>query len=97
MNVPIITLQVEGMKHAVSVALSKYTATLDKQVQEAVDKYCEPENIRYVVSTAATAAIDAAVKECVKGFFGYGGKGRKYIKEEVERRLTEEMEFTAET
>lgn len=96
MNVPIITLQVEGMKHAIKVALSKYTAAVDEMVQAAVDKYCEPENIRYVVFQATTAAIDACVKESVKGFFGYGGKGRKYILEEVERRLTEEMGSTNE-
>jgi hypothetical protein len=97
MSAPAISLTVEGMRHTLKVALSKYTAELDQMVQEAVDKYCEPENIRFVVSQAASHAIDAAVKEGIKGFFGYGGKGRKYILEEVERRLTEEMEFTAET
>lgn len=96
MNIPVIKLEVEGMKHAISVALSKYAVQMDEQVQAAVDKYCEPENIQYVISTTATQAIDAAVKDIVKGFFAYGGKGRKYVKEEVERRLTEEMEFMSD-
>lgn len=91
---PVISLEVRGMRHKIEIALSQYQTEISQYISEALDKYCEPENIRYVVSTAATTAIDAAVKECVKGFFGYGGKGRKYIKEEVERRLTEEMEFT---
>ena len=93
-GIPVISLEVRGMKQTIQVALSNHMVEMDAYVQEALDKYCEPENIRSVVSMAATAAIDAAVKESVKHFFSYGGKGRKYIKEEVDRMLTEEMEFT---
>jgi len=91
MKMPVISLEISGMAHTIKTALTNHMVEIDSYVQEAVDKYCEPENIRYVVTTQARAAIDECVKQCIKSFFAYGGKGRKYIKEEVDRRLTEEM------
>lgn len=89
MNVPIISLEVQGMRHTIKVALDRHSAEMDQYIQEALDRYCEPNNIQAVVHQAATRAIDAAVKTSIEHFFRYG-KGRAVVKEVVEQRLAEE-------
>lgn len=86
MNLPIIKLEVTGMHHAVQVALSEHQVAMDQYVNDALERYCSPDNIRAVVDKAATQAIDAAVKECINHFFRYG-TGRRHIKDAVEKHL----------
>ena len=66
MNVPIIRLEVTGMKTAVRVALMAHAAQMDADIQAAVDAYCTPENMGAIVRKTAREAIDLAVKEEVR-------------------------------
>jgi hypothetical protein len=89
MNLPIIRLEVEGMKHSMRVALMEHASKVDKSVLAAVEEYCTPQNIDSVVRQAATAALDACVREEVRSFFGHSGNGRIAVREAVQQRLDE--------
>lgn len=89
MNMPVITLTVEGMKETVKVALSREVMALDKAVQQAIDDYCTEENINRIVMDTARQQIDNVVKESVREFFGWSQAGRKAIREAVIERLNE--------
>ncbi len=83
MNIPIIRLEVEGMKYTMQAALQEHVARMDASIIEAVERYCTPENIDYVVQKAATEALDCAIKEEVRDYFSRTGNGRKVVKEFV--------------
>ena len=89
MNIPIISLQVEGMKHVVKMALTKEAAALDAAVQKAVDDYCTEGNINAIVRREAIAQVDAALKEEVRNFFTWSNGGRLAIREAVTEHLNE--------
>jgi hypothetical protein len=85
-STPIIRLEVEGMKHGILVALSEYAAKVDADIQAAVERYCQPENIARVVQAAAERSIDIAIKEEIDRFFRFGD-GRRAISAAVEEQL----------
>lgn len=87
MNIPIITLEVQAMRHTVKSALLLHAAQMDKDIQAAVDAYCTPENIGQVVRETARAEINEAVKEEVRNFFRYSPNGRKAIREAVHEHM----------
>ena len=86
MKLPIIRLEVEGMKHSISVALMEHQIQMDEYVSKAIEEYCTPENIERVVMAASSLAINNALKEEVEKFFRYGN-GRKAIATAVENIL----------
>lgn len=85
-TVPIIRLEVEGMKHTVQMMLSKYAAELDKEVFDAVEKFCTSSNIERVINECTEKSIKQAIELEIGDFFRYGN-GRKAIKEAVENQL----------
>ena len=87
MNYPIIRLEVDRMKHSIVTALTELAALMDSSGKKAVEAYCTEENIDAVVRKAAMEALDAAVKEEVRNFFGYSGQGRLAVREAVEQFL----------
>lgn len=89
MNVPIIRLEVEGMKHAMLQALSNYHVQMDQEVKAAVEAYCTPENLSHILHKEVYQQLDFAVKEEVRRFFDYSGNGRAAVREAVENYLNE--------
>lgn len=89
MNVPIIRLEVEGMKHTLLTALSEHAARVDSGIQAAVEAYCTPENIQAVIDENVRQALDMALKEEVKSFFSWSKPGRIAVKEAVHKRLND--------
>ena len=89
MNVPIIQLSIESMKHTLHTALTEHAALMDTSIQQAVEEYCTPENIDSVVKKAAMQALDIAVKEEIRNFFGFGRAGRAAVREAVVAWLDE--------
>ena len=83
MNIPIIRLEVEHMKHTMCAALSEHAALMDSSVKSAIDAYCTEDNLNSVVSIAVREALNSAVKEEVRNFFRYSGNGRTAIREAV--------------
>lgn len=89
MNIPIIKLEVEGMKYAVLHALTEHAAKMDKSIQQAVESFCTEKNIDNIVREEAHRQLEAAVREEVKNFFGWSGNGRKAVREAVQQYLDE--------
>ena len=83
---PVIRLEVEEhMRHAITVALSNYTAQLDQDLQDAVEHYCTPDNLRRIIDDETSRQLDIVIREQVKNWFVFG-EGREIIKQAVERR-----------
>lgn len=87
MNIPIITLEVQGMKHAIKAALTNEAAAMDKAVQDALDRLCSEDNINQIVQEEARTAIEATLKEEVRNFFNWSSAGRRAVREAVHERL----------
>lgn len=91
MNIPIIKLEVESMKHTMVTALQQHAALMDSSIQAAVEAYCTPENIDAVVQETARQALDAAVKQEVRDYFGrWNENGRMAVREAVIAFLDEQ-------
>jgi hypothetical protein len=72
MNLPIIKLEVEGMKYDIQAALSQHQTKMDDYIQLALDEYCNESNLYAVVRDATRKALDQAIKNEVNRFFEYG-------------------------
>jgi hypothetical protein len=79
---PMIRLEVEGMRQTVVTALTARQLELDEYVRNALDVVCSPDNVQRIVQAAAEDAIQKAVAEEVAHFFRYGN-GREAIKQAV--------------
>lgn len=93
MALPIIRLEIEGMKHAISTALSEHAAKMDKDVQDAIQSYCAPDNIRRIISQAANKALSDTIREEVDAFFRYG-EGRKIVAAAIKEKILKNETFT---
>jgi len=91
MNMPIIRLEVQGMKHTITHALMEHQTQMDEDIQKAVEDYCSEENISRVITQACRAELEQAIKEEVSSFFRYGD-GRKAIKAAVGANLMAQEE-----
>lgn len=87
MNIPIITLEIQGMKQTIKTALMQEAAALDNAVQAALDKLCTEEQIAAIVERTARGEIEAALKEEVQNFFRWNNAGRAAIREAVNEHL----------
>lgn len=93
MNLPIIRLEVEGMRRSIVTALTEHQAKMDEDVRNAVEAYCQPENITRIIHEAARQALDNAIKEEVKAFF-WNGEGRKAVAAAVKESLLKRETYT---
>lgn len=89
MNVPIISLEVQGMKNTMKLALMKEAALLDAAIQKAVEDYCTEENINSIVRREAMQQLDVALKQEVQDFFQWSGAGRAAVREAVTEFLND--------
>ena len=86
MNVPIIRLELEGMKQTLAVALHQYTLQIDQDIQAAIASYCTTDNIARVIKEQVRRSLDRIVTEEVDKFFAYGD-GRKVVSVAVNTML----------
>lgn len=84
---PIIRLEVEGMKHSILTALSRHSVEMDSMVQGAVEAFCTSEHINNIVKSEVNLQLELAVKAEVRSFFQYSGAGRKAVYEAVTKHL----------
>lgn len=82
-NIPIIKLEIQGMKHTIQAALTARAAQLDTSLQAAVEAYCTDENIEYIVKQEVTTALNAAIKEEIRSYFQWSKPGRQAVREAV--------------
>lgn len=96
MNIPIITLQIEGMKHTIRTALMEQALKLDAGVQAALEKLCTEENISQIVHEEARRQLEAALKEEVRNFFSFNEGGRIAVREAVHEYLERQYPIKSE-
>jgi hypothetical protein len=89
MSTPIIKLEVDFMKATMLRHLSEEAVKIDSMVQQAVEDYCSEENLRAILNVEVKQAMDAAVREEVRGFFNGTQAGRLAVREMVIRHLDE--------
>ena len=82
-NMPIIRLQVEGMKRTMLQALTEHAVLMDKSIQQAVEDFCTDGHIDAIVRREAQLQLDAAIKEEVGRFFLFNGPGRAAVRQAV--------------
>jgi hypothetical protein len=90
--IPIIRLEVQGMKFAVEAALADYAQTMYNDLQAAVDAACSPEAVEVVLKATATREMQAAVEREIRTFFTYG-PGAKVVAEAVRENLEKNMYY----
>ena len=88
-SLPIIRLELEGMKLAMQTALMARNVEMDQYVQQALDRYCSQENLQSVIDTEVRAVLNTAIKEEIQSFFRYSIPGRQAIREAVHAHLDE--------
>lgn len=88
-HMPIIRMEVEGMRHAILTALSEHHLQLDEQFKAAVNDFCKPENIQQIINEAAARELKSAIDTEVRNFFQYNGEGRKMVAEAIKAKLIE--------
>lgn len=88
-GMPVLSLELSGMKHTVLQALTREAALLDTMLREAVDKFCTEGHLRQVVNTTVRDVMNEAVKEEIQRFFRYSRPGRQAIREAVLEHLNE--------
>jgi len=91
MSVPIIRIEIEGMKHTIMHAMTQYIAQMDEDIQNAVERACKPEMIADIIEPTARQEISNAVTNEVEAFYKYG-PGRTAIREAVVNTLLKEGE-----
>ena len=93
MNIPIIKLEIEGMRQTIQTALTEYALQFDSMVKEALDSYCTEENIKAIIDTTTRNTLNAVIREEVRSFYVHG-EGREIIKEAVVKRLSDKKTYT---
>lgn len=89
--IPIIKLEVEGMRHSIYKALHQYNLEMDSMLKEAIEKYCADENLRYIIGQTVRQTVDQTVKEEIENFFQRSAEGRLIIAEEVRAKLLKDF------
>lgn len=83
MNMPIVRLEIEGMKQALYSAFSEHMLMLDEQVREAVAEACKTENVLHVIRRSVKEHLQDALDKEVRDYF-MNGKGRDLVRNLVQ-------------
>lgn len=86
--VPIMRIEIEGMRHALHTMLGEHSQLLNEELQKAVDAFVTPDNISRVIQESARTQLKAATEAAVADFFRYGA-GRDKLKGAIQAHLAE--------
>lgn len=89
-GMPIIRLELDGMKIAILHAFSEFQAATDAQVKAAMEKFCSPENVQRIVERCVEQEMKHAIEREIRNFFQLGA-GRKFLAAAVAKKLSESM------
>ena len=85
-TMPVIHMELEGMKRTLYNALTQQALQLDTDINKAVESFCTQENLAYVINNKVNAVLEAVIKEEVEKFYSKG-EGRIIIAEAVKTHL----------
>lgn len=89
MNIPIVRLEIEGMRQEIAVAFTQFQIKQDEMVQEALRLCLRPENVKAIIIEAVSEELQTAIEQEAKDFFRFG-EGRELVKKLVIAKLKEE-------
>lgn len=89
---PIINLQLQGMRHNIFVALTRYNQEISQMVQESTDKICTVENLKSIIDETSKTEIEQAIRKQIRRFFSYGD-GKAVIEAAVKQTLAEKAAY----
>lgn len=89
MSIPIIKLEVEGMRRTVQMALSEFMVQQDAMLKAALDAYLTEDNISRIVNETVRVTIQDCIKDAAQNYYKYG-EGAKHIRALVVERLNEQ-------
>lgn len=81
-TVPILRLELAGMKHTIQTALLQHAEGISGQVQAAVDKFCTYENLEAIIKQQVESVVTQTVKSEIDDYFRYGA-GRAAVRAAV--------------
>jgi hypothetical protein len=83
---PIIRLEVDRMKYAITACLTEHAAQMDKDLRETVEKFFLTNQPAIIIRETAIATIKKVMEEEVKHFFLYGD-GRRALKKAIQEEM----------
>lgn len=86
MNLPIIRLEVKGMRQQIAIAFTQFQLSQDAMVKDAIAKVCTPENVQRVIDEAVEKELESGIRTTVEDFYRYGD-GRKLVTDLVIAKL----------
>lgn len=86
MNLPILRIEIEQIKHNLCLMLSEYALNLDGLLKDSIDKFCTKENLVKIIDNQAQVVIRQEVEKAVTRFFTYG-EGSEIVDAVVNARL----------
>lgn len=92
-TIPIIRLEVNRMRHVLQVALMEHSATMDADMQHAIEQFCTPENIHEIIHEAASRVLREIIHEEVQNFFRFGD-GRGAVADAIKKKLMNRETYT---
>lgn len=92
-TIPIIRLEVNRMRHALQVALTEHSATMDADMQHAIEQFCTSENIHQIIHETASRVLADIIQEEVKNFFRFGD-GRGAVADAIKKKLLNRETYT---
>lgn len=88
---PIIKFEIESIKHTLATAINDHLLKLDQEFKVALDKECDPDNIRRILEDQVSKSVEERIREEVDNFFKYG-EGKKIVQQKVIERLKSDLE-----
>lgn len=85
-GMPIIRMEIQGMRETLVAALSEHRALIDRDVQSAVEHFCESDQITLMVSQTVQDTLKKVLAETIQYHFQYG-QGREDIDRAVQFSL----------
>ena len=86
----VIKIEMESLRHQVSLALSQHAINIDDMIESAIDEFATPEHLAGMVTKVTREVTALAVEESVRRFFTYGA-GRKAIDDAVHSKLEQSL------
>jgi len=90
MNIPIVRLEIEGMKHSVQTALTEYIMQMDEDIHVAIEKVITPDNISLVISDSVARTLKDVLQTEIDSLFRYGD-GRRVLRKTVRSLIWEHL------
>lgn len=88
---PIVRFEIESIKHTLATAIDSHLLKLDQDFKVALDKECDPDNIRRILEDQVSKSVEERIREEVDNFFKYG-EGKKIVQQKVIERLKSDLE-----